>query len=380
MIFASSALAYAAPMRKVLGAWALAALALAAPAAAEQPLAPQPLAFWPQAGILGRDLFTVNYVDLDDATGSVRTWDCGANATDGHNGEDVGIRSFREKRIGVPVFAALDGKVVEVQDGFLDEHANRGSPFDNHVTVDNGNGQYTVYGHLARRSIPVRAGQAIAAGTQIGLTASSGRSTGPHLHFTEILDGRVVAEPYAGPCRPGPSDWLEQPSPPDAPYVRALTLSPQPYTGYRDLPWDEARRAAAYVHGTRTIYLRAEVGGFAAAPPLRLRVLRPDGDVALDRRPASIPAYNGVGAAKWPLQLRLDRLGTWRIQLDAGGATIADAPFEVVARAAQVVNRAPAPVQLELAPTAPRGGDVVFCRVRTSLVTRDPDYDVVRYR
>jgi hypothetical protein len=45
-----------------------------------------------------------------------------------------------------------------------------------------------------------------------------------------------------------------------------------------------------------------------------------------------------------------------------------------------VRNRAPNPVAVELAPTVPSPRDVVQCRVRTSLVTEDPDYGIVRYR
>ena len=43
-------------------------------------------------------------------------------------------------------------------------------------------------------------------------------------------------------------------------------------------------------------------------------------------------------------------------------------------------NRAPNPVAVELVPTSPSPHDVVQCRVRTSLVTDDPDFGIVRYR
>jgi hypothetical protein len=43
-------------------------------------------------------------------------------------------------------------------------------------------------------------------------------------------------------------------------------------------------------------------------------------------------------------------------------------------------NRRPNAVSLELDPAAPTAADVVQCRIETSLVTEDPDYDIVRYR
>jgi len=45
-----------------------------------------------------------------------------------------------------------------------------------------------------------------------------------------------------------------------------------------------------------------------------------------------------------------------------------------------VRNRAPRPVSIELSPAVPSPDGVVQCLVSTSLVTQDPDYDIVRYR
>ena len=45
----------------------------------------------------------------------MRDYACGGHSYDGHTGIDSIVRSFREVRIGVPVFAALDGRVLSVQ-------------------------------------------------------------------------------------------------------------------------------------------------------------------------------------------------------------------------------------------------------------------------
>jgi murein DD-endopeptidase MepM/ murein hydrolase activator NlpD len=58
------------------------------------------------------------------------------------------------------------------------------------VEVDHGNGFSTRYGHLSK--ILVSVGQKLAAGDEVGETGSSGRSTGPHLHYEVRYNGEAV--------------------------------------------------------------------------------------------------------------------------------------------------------------------------------------------
>lgn len=53
----------------------------------------------------------------------------------------------------------------------------------NHVIVDHGDHQYSLYAHLQPGSVRVRAGDRVAAGALLGRLGSSGNSTEPHLHF-----------------------------------------------------------------------------------------------------------------------------------------------------------------------------------------------------
>lgn len=93
--------------------------------------APFPLAFYLQSGDVWRDLLTTNFVDLDPSAG-ILDWSCGRQTYDGHGGQDSALRSFREQRIGVPVFAALDGRVLEAVDQYRDENtAATTTPYDN---------------------------------------------------------------------------------------------------------------------------------------------------------------------------------------------------------------------------------------------------------
>ena len=117
-------------------------------------------------------------------------WNCGHQSYDGHTGEDSIIRSFKEKRIvEAPVFAAIDGTVIEVSDLLPDEHtADTMTPVDNHVIISSRNREiHTVYGHL-RKDILVRRGQKVAAGTA-------------RLHRLERTQ-HLAAPPLHGEARP----------------------------------------------------------------------------------------------------------------------------------------------------------------------------------
>lgn len=80
--------------------------------------------------------------------------------------------------IGVPIHAAGSGVV---------HSAGVGGGYGNLVIVDHGNGLMTRYAHMSE--IKVVAGQPVATGTILGLVGSTGRSTGPHLHYETRVNG-----------------------------------------------------------------------------------------------------------------------------------------------------------------------------------------------
>jgi len=83
---------------------------------------------------------------------------------------------------GVPIFAADDGVVSSVIYGR--------TGYGYHVIIKHANGIETLYAHLS--SISVTPGQRVSKGSTIGLEGSTGRSTGPHLHFEVRVGGARV--------------------------------------------------------------------------------------------------------------------------------------------------------------------------------------------
>lgn len=82
---------------------------------------------------------------------------------------------------GSDILSVADGVVV-----FSGRHPGYG----NMVDIDHGNGVTTRYAHLS--GILVTVGQVVAKGTVLGRAGSTGRSTGPHLHYEVRLDGEAI--------------------------------------------------------------------------------------------------------------------------------------------------------------------------------------------
>jgi murein DD-endopeptidase MepM/ murein hydrolase activator NlpD len=83
--------------------------------------------------------------------------------------------------IGDPVHATAAGVVVT---------AGWNGGYGNMVEIDHGNGLSTRYGHMSR--IDVKVGQRVAIGDIVGRVGSTGRSTGPHLHYETRIDDQAV--------------------------------------------------------------------------------------------------------------------------------------------------------------------------------------------
>lgn len=82
---------------------------------------------------------------------------------------------------GDPVYATADGTVT---------HAASAGNYGNLVIVDHGYGLETRYGHLSAFKVTV--GQQVKRGDLLGLVGSTGRTTGPHLHYEVRANGRIL--------------------------------------------------------------------------------------------------------------------------------------------------------------------------------------------
>jgi murein DD-endopeptidase MepM/ murein hydrolase activator NlpD len=92
-----------------------------------------------------------------------------------HGGIDIGNKT------GTPIYATADGIV---------ESTGTAGDLGKLITINHGYGYKTRYGHLSK--IKVTRGQKVQRGDLVGLMGSTGYSTGPHLHYEVIKNGKRV--------------------------------------------------------------------------------------------------------------------------------------------------------------------------------------------
>lgn len=100
------------------------------------------------------------------------------NRTALHKGIDIaGGNAY-----GKTIVAAEGGMVIKARHG--------SSGYGNHIVIDHGNGITTLYAHCSK--LDAKVGQYVTAGQPIAKVGSTGRSTGPHLHFEVRIDNEPV--------------------------------------------------------------------------------------------------------------------------------------------------------------------------------------------
>ncbi|HSV29178.1 MAG TPA: peptidoglycan DD-metalloendopeptidase family protein [Candidatus Omnitrophota bacterium] len=98
-----------------------------------------------------------------------------------HKGIDFAVPT------GTPIQAAGDGTV---------EMAGFNGAYGNYVRVRHGSGYATAYAHMSRIAVGMKPGKRVSQGQIVGFVGSTGRSTGPHLHY-EVMVGNAQVNPLS---------------------------------------------------------------------------------------------------------------------------------------------------------------------------------------
>ena len=156
----------------------------------------------------------INYgYDNNGSAGGCRDYTCGSRCYDGHTGTDIPIG------LGTIVRAGAAGTVIATNNGCANYGSlgnTCGGRCGNYVQLQHADGTRTIYCHMQLDSLRVSRGQSVSCGQELGRSASSGSSTGPHLHFG-WSSGGTSRDPFTGGCSNGGNRWVDQRAYPNTP-------------------------------------------------------------------------------------------------------------------------------------------------------------------
>jgi hypothetical protein len=180
----------------------------------------------------------------------------------------------------------------------------------------------TIYGHMRYLSLTSKGvGQTVAQGEYLGTAASSGNSSGPHLHFEARFGGYSNAEwidPYAGPNSQPESLWVSQRPYFDSAINRLSTHSSPPSTP------DPCQPTITNLQDSfttpRNIYFYAYYRDYQGALPTLLKIYRPDGSIFQAWSYTDNTAFSSGTYHAWAFPVSVNEpAGTWRFEASYNG-------------------------------------------------------------
>jgi PKD repeat protein/murein DD-endopeptidase MepM/ murein hydrolase activator NlpD len=282
---------------------------------------------WPLR--LSRELSDPGYhavsglVDHDpDYPGHVLDYNCGSRTYDmdngyNHEGSDYFSWPFPWLKVetnGVEVVAAAPGTIVGKQDGQYDRQCTWTGSDWNAVQVRHADGSVAWYGHLKNGSLTDKPiGSQVAAGEYLGIVASSGRSSGPHLHFQLERAGQVV-DPYHGPCNAEPTWWAAQRDYYDSAVNALMTGDAAPE--FPECPNPEQPHVEDSFNPGQTVYFSVFFRDVVAGQVVEYAIYRPDGSVFSNWSRTIQAEHYAASGSSWSHVLPTNApTGTWRLEV-----------------------------------------------------------------
>lgn len=272
-----------------------------------------------------------NYVDHNKRKGGFITdYNGGYRTYNGHQGTDIGLYPdpWLKKILGqVDVIAAAAGVIDTIVDGQTDNNCSSPNQTGNYVRLLHSDGKITGYYHLKKNSLTSKQkGDPVVEGEYLGKVASSGRSTGPHLHFGVLDRNGNMLDPFVGPNNPTVSTSLWKNQKPyydggiNKIYVGSDFITmPNPYCQQQ---WN-LHAKSVFLPG-QTVYLSSFIRTPRPTAPVSLFIYQPNGALYNNNTNlyqfASVPAID-KGKKKSARLYRSINLpfgaqtGTWRVTM-----------------------------------------------------------------
>jgi murein DD-endopeptidase MepM/ murein hydrolase activator NlpD len=269
------------------------------------------------------------FVDHDPSSGVV-DYNGGARTYDGHRGTDYALWPFGWNKLDageMQVIAAAAGTIINKVDGDATDHnpCDAGSSNDNwnYVALLHADGRLTIYGHMRHGSLTSKSiGQTVAQGEYLGTAASSGNSSGPHLHFEARYGSFSNAEwidPYAGPNSQAESLWANQRPYFDSAINRLATHSAPPNNPACPPSTPNLQDSFTTLSN---IYLYAYYRDYQGVFPTQFTIYHPDGSPFQSQQYAPGNTFSSALSRAWVVNLPVtEPAGTWRFEAIYNGQT-----------------------------------------------------------
>jgi murein DD-endopeptidase MepM/ murein hydrolase activator NlpD len=281
-------------------------------------------------GVPGYAGFRVSaFVDHNPISGAILDYNGGARTYDGHRGTDYALFPFSWNKLDageMQVIAAADGTIVGKANVDVTDHNCGSGSSDpwNYVALMHADGRMTLYGHMRYNSLTSKGiGQTVAQGEYLGTVASSGNSSGPHLHFEVRYGSYTNAEwidPYAGSNSQPESLWTSQRPYWDSAINQIATHSAPPSTPASCQPTITNLQDSFTT--PQTVYFYVYYRDYQGALSTQLKIYRPNGSLYQSKQYA---AGNNVFSSIWtyaPWALNFsdsEPAGTWRFEVTYNG-------------------------------------------------------------
>jgi murein DD-endopeptidase MepM/ murein hydrolase activator NlpD len=264
------------------------------------------------------------FVDHDGAfPNQLMDYNCGTRTYDlssgyNHKGTDYFTWPFSWYKMDndqVEVIAAAAGVIIGKSDGNYDRNCDSPDSNWNAVYIRHSDNSKAWYGHLKNGSLTSKTvGQSVSKGEYLGIVGSSGRSTGPHLHFELYDSANNLVDPYYGSCNTSASGWDVQPSYYDSAINALMTHWAPPV--FPSCPQTETLNTRDSFRPGDTVYFAAYYRDQLAGQISHYYVIRPDQSVYYDWTHSSPYPYHDHPWWYWYMTLPVGSpTGTWTFRV-----------------------------------------------------------------
>ncbi len=279
-----------------------------------------------------------NYVDHNTAfPNQLEDYNCGTHTYDtnggyNHQGIDIFLWPFDHNQVAndhTYAVAGAAGTILAKQDGQVDNSCTLNNNPANYVILEHSDGSRSWYWHLKNGSVTTKPiGSSVVSGEYLGVIASSGNSTGPHLHFECYDENLNLIDPYSGSCNSmnSSSFWNAQ-KPYWEPTINVVMTHAQP-PNLTSCPNPEITNEKTVFNPLDTVYLIPYFHDYQTSNTSNMKVRYPNGAIWYNWNHTPNMTYRASYYWWYIIIPSSAALGTYAFEVTLNGTTVS-ADFEV---------------------------------------------------